>query len=218
MKNEKQVKYYSPLEEKINILSHGLGAILGIIALVPLSIKSSQFEGLLPFISFIIFGLSLVILYSASTIYHSAVEPKKRSQLRVLDHAAIYILIAGTYTPFTLVTLHGPTGWAIFYTTWGIALTGIILKIFFTGRFNILSTVMYVLMGWIIAFAIKPLINNLPSEGLIWLMAGGAAYTIGAILYSIKTIKFNHAIFHVFVLIGSFCHFMSVYFYVVPVK
>jgi hemolysin III len=126
------------------------------------------------------------------------------------------VLIAGTYTPFTLVTLQGSVGWTIFFTAWGFALTGIVLKLFFTGRFDMLSTIMYVFMGWIIVFAIKPLMNNLASEGLMWLFAGGAAYTVGAILYSIKKIKFNHAIFHVFVLAGSFCHFMAVYFYVVP--
>ncbi len=218
MKKEKQVKYYSPVEEKINILSHGLGAILSVLALVLLIIRANQLQGVLPLISFSIFGLSLIVLYTASTIYHSALEPKKRSRLRILDHAAIYVLIAGTYTPFTLVTLQSPTGWAVFYTAWGFALVGITLKLFFTGRFNIVSTLMYVLMGWIIVFAIKPLINNLSPEGLIWLMAGGAAYTIGAILYSIKKINFNHAIFHVFVLMGSFCHFMSIYFYVAPVK
>ena len=134
--------------------------------------------------------------------------------MNILDHATIYVLIAGTYTPFTIVTLNGTIGWVIFGISWGLALTGVILKLFFTGKYNLLSTIMYVLMGWVIVFAIKPLVNNLPSEGLIWLFAGGFSYTIGAILYSIKKIKFNHAIFHIFVLIGSFCHFMSVYFYV----
>ncbi|MCB0654213.1 MAG: hemolysin III family protein [Saprospiraceae bacterium] len=217
MNKTEAVKYYSPLEEKINILSHGLGGILGVVALILLVMRANELGGFWPMFSFCIFGLSLVILYAASTIYHSAQAPILRSRLRVFDHAAIYVLIAGTYTPFTLVTLEGPTGWAIFYTAWGIALAGIILKLFFTGRFSVLSTIMYVFMGWIIVFAIKPLINNLPSEGLTWLMEGGAAYTLGAILYSIKKIPFNHAIFHIFVLIGSFCHFMAVYFYVVPV-
>jgi hemolysin III len=136
--------------------------------------------------------------------------------LKIIDHASIYVLIAGTYTPFTLVTLNGTIGWVIFGTSWGLALTGIILKLFFTGKYDLISTIMYVLMGWVIVFAIKPLINNLPLEGLLWLFAGGISYTIGAILYSIKKIKFNHAIFHMFVLIGSFCHFMSVFFYVLP--
>ena len=133
-----------------------------------------------------------------------------------MDHASIYVLIAGTYTPFTLVTLNGVTGWTLFGITWGLAVSGIILKLFFTGQYNVLSTLMYIFMGWIIVFAIKPLVNNLPVDGLFWLVAGGVAYTIGAILYGIKKIKFNHSIFHVFVLLGSSCHFVAIYFYVLP--
>jgi len=134
--------------------------------------------------------------------------------LKIFDHASIYVLIAGSYTPFTLVTLNGTTGWVIFSIAWGSALIGIILKLFFTGKYSIVSTIMYVVMGWIIVFAIKPLIQHLPTYGLYWLVGGGIAYTIGAILYSIKRIKFNHALFHILVLIGSFCHFISIYFYV----
>jgi hemolysin III len=136
--------------------------------------------------------------------------------LKIIDHASIYVLIAGTYTPFTLVTLNGTIGWVIFGTSWGLALTGIILKLFFTGKYSQISTIMYVLMGWIIVFAIKPLFNNLPVEGLLWLFVGGLFYTIGAIVYSIKKINFNHAIFHIFVLSGSFSHFISVFLYVLP--
>ena len=159
---------------------------------------------------------SLMIVFAASTIYHSAKKPTLRSRLRVFDHAAIYVLIAGSYTPFTLVTLNGMVGWVLFGITWGMALTGIVLKLFYTGKFKILSTLMYVFMGWLIIFAIKPLMNNLPAEGLVWLVAGGVAYTVGAILYSIKKIKLNHAIFHVFVLIGAACQFVTVFFYVLP--
>ena len=165
-------------------------------------------------ISFGILGLSLIFLYGTSTAYHSSKNQARRSRLRILDHASIYILIAGTYTPFTLITLHGPTGWMIFGTSWGMAFTGIILKLFFTGKYQLLSTLMYVFMGWLIIFAIEHLIDKLPRAGLGWLVAGGLAYTLGAALYSIKKIRFNHAIFHVFVLLGSSCHFMAVYFYV----
>jgi len=126
------------------------------------------------------------------------------------------VLIAGTYTPFALVTLNGQAGWWIFGISWGLALSGIILKVFFTGRFQLASTLMYVFMGWIIIFAIRPLIANLSGEGLFWLLAGGVAYTLGAVLYSIRKISFNHAIFHVFVLIGSACHFVSVFYFVLP--
>jgi hemolysin III len=216
MKNLEGVKYYSSIEEKVNIISHAIGLILSIVALVLLVTRASLYGDVWHIISFSIFGSSLIILYAASTFYHSAKKPELRNRLKIIDHASIYVLIAGTYTPFTLVTLNGTIGWVIFGTSWGLALTGIILKIFFTGRYNLISTIMYVLMGWVIVFALKPLINNLPFEGFLWLFAGGISYTIGAILYSIKKLKFNHAIFHMFVLNGSFCHFMSVFFYVLP--
>ncbi len=216
MKDINGIKYYSPIEEKINIISHSIGFILSIVALVLLVTHANLHGNVRHIVSFSIFGTSLIILYVASTFYHSAKKAKLRNRLKITDHASIYILIAGTYTPFTLVTLNGTTGWVIFGTSWGLALTGIILKLFFTGKYNLISTIMYVLMGWVIIFAIKPLINNLPLNGFLWLLAGGISYTIGAILYSIKKIKFNHAIFHVFVLIGSFSHFMSVFFYVLP--
>ncbi len=213
---KKGIKYYSPREEKINIISHGIGFILSIISLVLLLTHAKRHGDLWHVVSFTLFGASLIILYAVSTLYHSTKEPELRRRLRIFDHASIYILIAGTYTPFTLVTLNGPTGWTIFGITWGFALIGIILKLFFTGKYKLISTLMYVFMGWIIVFAIKPLSDNLSSVGLFWLVAGGVIYTIGAILYSSKKIKFNHAIFHLFVLMGSGCHFLSVFFYVLP--
>lgn len=216
MQDKADVKSYSLFEEKLNIRSHATGIFLSIIALVLLVTHASLNGNVWHIVSFSIFGASLLILYTASTIYHSATDPKRRARLRVLDHASIYVLIAGTYTPFTLVTLNGSTGWIIFAISWGLALSGIILKLFFTGRFDILSTSMYIFMGWMIVFAIQPLVDNLSSEGLFWLVAGGLAYTIGAILYGINAVKYNHAIFHVFVLIGSACHFISIYFYVLP--
>lgn len=211
-------KFYSPLEERINIGSHATGFILSLIATVLLLVRANAYGNNWYLISVSVFGLSLIVLYAASTIYHSAKNPVVRNRLRIVDHASIYILIAGTYTPFTLVTLHGTVGWIIFGVTWTMALTGIVLKLFFTGRYNLVSTSMYVFMGWVIIFAIKPLIDNLAADGLYWLVAGGLAYTVGAILYAIKKIKFNHAIFHVFVLLGSTCHFISVYQYVLPDK
>lgn len=218
MKDIEIIKYYSPIEEKINITTHAIGFILSIVAFVLLVTHANLHGDVWHIVSFSIFGASLIILYAASTFYHSAKKSELRNRLKIFDHASIYILIAGTYTPFTLVTLNGTIGWVIFGTSWGLALTGIILKFFFTGKYNLISTIMYVLMGWVIVFAIKPLINNLPLEGLLWLLAGGIFYTIGAILYSIKKIKLNHAIFHMFVLSGSFCQFMSVFFYVLPSK
>ena len=214
MTKNKHLTYYPTTEEKINILTHGLGLLLSIAALVLLVIHASTHGTARHIVSFTIFGASLILLYSASTLYHYSQKPDIRRKLNILDHASIYVLIAGTYTPFTLITLKGWLGWTIFGITWGIAIIGVFFKLFYTGRFDKISTIAYVAMGWIIIFAVKPLIENLPLNGLYWLLAGGIFYTIGAVLYSVKKIKFNHAIFHVFVLLGSFSHFMAIYFYV----
>ena len=208
------VNFYSPVEERLNIGSHIIGLILSVVGLVMLLIRAATQGGVPEVFSASVFGASLVALYGASTAYHRAVDPAMRKKLRVVDHAIIYILIAGTYTPFTLITLNGPVGWTIFGVSWLMAAIGITLKLFFTGRFHVLSTLMYILMGWMIMFAVKPLAHNLSTEGLFWLIAGGLFYTVGAVIYSIKMIPFNHAIFHLFVLAGSICHFISVYSYV----
>ena len=214
MEKKTNIQFYSPAEEKLNIWSHAFGIFLSIIALVLLIIKAVQQDNIWMMISFPIFGVSLILLYLASTLYHASKEPQKRFKLKVFDHAAIYVLIAGSYTPFTLVSLNGETGWLIFSMVWVMAFTGIILKLFFTGRFKIVSTAMYVLMGWLIIFYFQELTARLHEKGVFYLILGGVLYTIGAILYSIKKIKFNHAIFHFFVLAGSFCHFLSIYLYV----
>jgi len=211
---EKHLTYYPKTEEKFNIITHAIGLLLSIAALVVLIVHASSNGSATHIVSFTIFGASLILLYSASTFYHYSQNPNLRRKLNILDHASIYILIAGTYTPFTLVTLKGPIGWTIFGITWGIALVGVFFKLFYTGKYDKISTIAYVAMGWIIIFAVKPLIENLPLNGLYWLLAGGVFYTVGAILYSIKKINYNHAIFHVFVLLGSFSHFMAIYFYV----
>lgn len=217
MSKVKPIKFYSPLEESINVGSHALGFIFGVIALILLVIKSVQFGSVWHVVSFSIYGASIVILYAASTLYHNAKDPKVRRHLKVFDHAAIYVLIAGTYTPYALVTLHGFEGWLLFGLSWGIAIIGIILKLFFTGRFNIISTLAYVFMGWMIIFIIDTLVAKLSENGVFWLFAGGIAYTVGAVIYAIPKIKMHHAIFHVFVLLGTACHFISVYFYVLEV-
>jgi len=217
MNDKIEIKFYSPLEEKTNVISHAIGLGLSVIALVLLFTRAIRQGDIWHVVSFSFFGVSLCVLYAASTFYHNAKKPELRSKLRVFDHASIYVLIAGTYTPYTLVTLNGLTGWVIFGISWGLAITGIILKIFFTGKYNFISTLMYVFMGWIIIFAIKPLANRLSSDGIFWLTAGGISYTLGAVIYSIKKIIFNHAIFHIFVLLGSGCHFLSVFLYVLPI-
>lgn len=209
-------KSYPPAEERLNILSHALGLLASMVALVLLVQRAMSFDSPIALVSFTVFGLSLITLYGVSTAYHSATDPDRRLRLRVADHAAIYILIAGTYTPLALVTLAGSVGNTIFAVTWLMAITGIVLKLFFTGRFDLLSTLMYVFMGWLIVFAINPIIESLPLSGLVWLVSGGLAYTVGAVLYAIKALPFNHAIFHGFVLLGSFCHFVVVYAYVIP--
>ena len=216
MEKIKKAVVYPPLEEKINVISHAIGLLLSVLALILLIVYSSTYGNAWHIVSAIIFGLSLITLYSASTIYHSTKDPIIRQRLRIFDHAAIYVLIAGTYTPITLVVLNGTTGWILFALVWGMALIGIILKLFFTGRYNLLSTIMYVAMGWLVVFAVNPLIESLDPAGLYWLAAGGIFYTVGAFLYSRKSLAFNHAIFHIFVLFGSFCHFIAVFYYVLP--
>lgn len=210
--------FYESKEETLNVITHGIGFILSIVALVLLVVYASKEGTVWHITSFAIFGASLIVLYAASTLYHYTQNPDLRFKLNILDHSAIYVLIAGTYTPFTLVVLKGWVGWTIFGLSWGLAIIGIVFKIFYFGRFDKISTIAYVLMGWIIILAIKPLIENFPVNGLLWLLSGGIAYSIGALLYSLKSIRYNHALFHIFVLIGSFCHFMAIFFYVLPAK
>ncbi|MCW8873378.1 MAG: hemolysin III family protein [Xanthomonadales bacterium] len=208
--------YYAPTEERINILSHAMGLLFSIAALLALVTRALLHGTAWHLVSFSVFAISLIALYTASTAYHSTRDPSLRIRLRTVDHATIYVLIAGTYTPFALVTLQGSIGWLLFAITWGMAVTGIVLKLFFTGRYNQVSTLMYVFMGWLIVFFIKPLIAQFPSAGLAWLLAGGISYTLGAVLYSIPKVPYHHAIFHLFVVLGSFCHFIAVYAYVLP--
>jgi len=215
---KKDITYYEPKEEKFNVISHAIGLVLSIVGLVLLVVYASIYGSAWHIVSFSIYGASLIVLYLASTFYHYSQSPKLRHRLNIFDHSAIYVLIAGTYTPFTLVVLNGWVGWTIFGVSWGLAIAGIILKLFFTGKYDKISTFAYVLMGWVVIFAIKPLVENLPFEGLMWLLAGGIFYTVGAVLYSIKKLKYNHAIFHIFVLLGSFAHFIAVFFYVLPIK
>ena len=202
---------YSKREEQLNIVSHGFGLFLSIVAFPFLILKAFDFEGFWKPISFIIYGLSMIILYAASTFYHAAKHPTKRRKLNIFDHAAIYVLIAGSYSPFCLVALNSKLGWYMFLFVWLFALVGIILKLFFTGKFNKISTAMYLLMGWQVMFFIKPLSASLTEKGFQFLVAGGIFYSVGAILYSIKQIPYNHAIFHLFVLLGSFSHFLAIY-------
>ena len=202
---------YSEKEENLNVFSHALGLLASSVAFPFLLIKSLTISGFWNSASFVIFGLSLMILYAASTFYHAAKKPKNRRKLNIFDHAAIYVLIAGSYTPFCLVGLSSKLGWYMFIFVWTFALIGIVLKLFFTGKFDKISTAMYLLMGWQVMFFAKPLAESLTSYSLNLLIAGGVFYTIGAILYSIKKLPYNHATFHVFVLLGSISHFFAIY-------
>jgi hemolysin III len=203
---------YSKKEELLNIYSHGFGFVTSLVGFVLLILKSITYASFWDRMGFLVFGLSLLILYAASTLYHKAIDPIKRLRLKVFDHAAIFVLIAGSYSPFCIVGLKGSAlGWKMFIIVWVIAFTGIIFKLFFTGKLKHVSTIMYVLMGWLVVFFIKPLMASLSEISSDYLILGGVFYTIGAILYSIKKIPYNHAIFHVFVLLGSFSHFWAIY-------
>ena len=204
---------YSKKEEKLNVLTHAFGLIMSIVGLPFLLLKSLQYNGFWQPLSIVIFGVSLIVLYAASTFYHASKDSKLRRKLNIFDHAAIYFLIAGTYSPFTIIILDGSLGWLIFSCTWVFAFVGIVLKFFFTGRYDKLSTAIYILMGWQIILVIKPLMNAFSINGLQFLFAGGVFYTVGALLYSSKKITYNHAIFHVFVLLGSTSHFICIYKY-----
>jgi hemolysin III len=205
------------LEEILNAVTHGIGTILAIIALcVMVGLYNDVSEWHL--LSGAIYGGSLVLLYLASTLYHSFTNEKLKSLFKFFDHAAIYILIAGNYTPFALIPLHGNFGWTIFGVIWSLAAIGILFKVFFVKRFKILSTICYLLMGWFAVFIMKPLIAALSIEAIYWLVAGGLFYTVGAVFYLVKRIPYNHAIWHLFVLAGSAAHFIAVVNYVLPLQ
>jgi hemolysin III len=209
---------YSFIEELFNCITHGIGILISIAGLVAMVVFSGLYGNTLHIVSSAIFGTALVMLYTASTLYHSCQKPNLKHRFKILDHSCIYILIAGTYTPFLLVTLKGSVGWSMFALVWSLAVIGILFKMFFVHRFKLISTIAYILMGWIIIFAIKPLLQALPEGGLVWLVCGGLAYTLGTIFYMWNKLPFNHAIWHSFVLGGSICHFCAVMFYVIPLN
>lgn len=205
---------FSIREEIAHAITHGVGAVLSIVALVVLVAFSSTSGDPYRIVSVAVFGTTLVILYAASTIYHAVPHPTAKRVLRILDHVAIYLLIAGTYTPFVLVTLRGAMGWTLFGIVWGLALAGIIYKLFLTGRFPAISMIVYLAMGWLGVVAAKSAYDALQWSGMAWLVAGGLAYTLGTLFYGMKRIPYNHAIWHVFVIVGSACHFVCVLFFV----
>jgi hemolysin III len=200
-----------------NAITHGIGAVLAIIGAVALIAASTHGTPWLV-VSCSIFSVTLVLVYVCSTLYHSLVRTRARHVFHILDHSSIYLLIAGTYTPFMLVTMRGPLGWTIFGIEWGLAVAGVIFKSFAVGRFEVASALVYLAQGWFIVIAVRPLISTLGWHGLLWLGAGGVAYTLGIIFFALDRLRYFHALWHMFVLAGSVAHYFAILFYVVPVR
>lgn len=207
---------YTPLEEWMNTLSHGLAALLSVVGLVVLVMQASALGDPWKIVSVSIYGASLLLLYVASTTYHAVRDPVLKWRLKTCDHCAIFLLIAGTYTPFLLVNLRGDAGWWMFGIIWGLTVFGITMKLVFGHRFKALQITTYLLMGWLVVFASSSLAENLSREAIELLVAGGVVYTTGVVFYLVKSIPYNHAIWHLFVLGGSACHFFAVYFGTLP--
>jgi len=202
--------------ELANSITHGLGAVLSVLALVLLVVLAALHGTARHVVGAAIFGATLVLLYTMSTLYHALRNPRAKRVFKILDHSAIYLLIAGTYTPFCLATLRGGWGWSLFGVVWGLAALGVAFKAVFTGRFELLSTAVYLAMGWMVMVAAVPLWRALPAPGMAWLMAGGACYTLGVAFYVWHRLKFHHAVWHLFVLGGSLCHVVAVLGSVIP--
>lgn len=213
-----QVKERLPLEEVANCATHGVGlalSVAGFVALVALAWADGDAWHVA---SCGVYGASLVALYLASTLYHGARAPRFKELFQALDHCGIYLLIAGTYTPFTLVTLRGPWGWTLFGLVWGLALAGILFRVLFGTRYRPLAVASYVMLGWLCVVAVKPILELVPLGALAWIAAGGFAYTAGVFFFAAKRIPHNHAIWHLFVLGGSICHYVAVLMYVLPAR
>jgi hemolysin III len=207
---------YTRKEEIANAITHGIGSALSIAALVLLIVFSSLYGNAWHIVSFTIFGSTMLFLYTSSTLVHSFPDGKVKDFFEILDHSAIYLFIAGTYTPFMLVVVKGALGWTLFGIVWGIAIFGVVFKAFFTKKFLFLSTLIYILMGWLIVFAWNPLTDALSSDGLMLLIYGGILYTVGTIFYVWRSFPYHHAVWHLFVLAGSTLHFFAVFKYVLP--
>jgi hemolysin III len=196
-------------EEIANSITHGTGVGLSIAALVILVVFAAKRSDAWKVVSFSIYGATMISLYLASTLYHAFPQPKVKRFFRILDHSSIFLLIAGTYTPVTIGALRGGWGWALFGVIWGLAIAGINLKIFALGKLKILSVIIYVLMGWMVLIAVDPLRRSLPSVFMMWMLVGGLSYTLGVLFYVFRKLPFHHAVWHLFVLGGSVCHFFG---------
>ncbi len=201
-------------EEKLNAVAHAIGVLFGIAALILLISFDSKKTNWSLF-SIIVYGISIIILFTSSTLYHAVKGKERKHYFRIVDHISIYLLIAGTYTPVLLIALHASLGWTLFWIVWSIAGFGIILKLFFTGRFEVFSTLLYLAMGWLIVFDFSNLSNTIGDEGVLLLFGGGLFYTVGIVFYAIEKIPLNHVIWHLFVLAGAISHFFMIFFYVI---
>ncbi|MFS1464217.1 PAQR family membrane homeostasis protein TrhA [Vibrio lentus] len=209
---------YSDIEERANAITHGLGVVLGVVGLILLLIRAFDYQAdMLTVASMAVYGCSIILLFLASTLYHSITTEKTKRLLKTFDHCAIYLLIAGSYTPFLLVGLRTPLAMGLMAVIWGIALVGIIMKIAFVYRFKRLSLFIYLAMGWLSLIVVYQLAMNIDIGGLVLLAVGGVIYSLGVIFYVAKRIPYNHAIWHLFVLAGCACHFFAIYLYVTPV-
>jgi hemolysin III len=204
---------FSKGEEIANSITHGIGALLSIAALVLLIIFSSLYGNAWHVVSFTLFGVTMVLLYTSSTLVHSFPAGKAKDVFEIMDHSAIYFFIAGTYTPFLFIAVKGSLGWTLFGIVWGLAIGGTIFKAFFVKKYLFASTILYVLMGWLIVLAWNPLVEHIPHNGVTLLVIGGVLYTVGAIFYLWRGFRFHHAIWHLFVLGGTATHFFAVLFY-----
>ena len=198
-----------------NAITHGIGAALAIAGAAYLIVVSTRGTATL-IVSCSVFGATLILVYVCSTLYHSLVRTRARHVLHILDHSAIYLLIAGTYTPFTLITLHGPVGWLLFGVEWSLAIAGVIFKSFAVGQFAVASALVYLFQGWFVVFAFRPLLHAIGWHGIMWMGAGGLAYTLGIVFFALDRLRYFHATWHVFVLAGSVAHYFAILFYVVP--
>ena len=206
-----QPSRYSVGEEIAHAISHGIGALLGIAGLAVLTVAAAtRGDGAGDIVPCVIYGVAMVLMFTTSTLYHSFPWPRVKRVFRVLDHEMIFLMIAGSYTPLMLITLRGRLGWTLFGIVWGIAAAGMLFQGFFTGRFKGASTALYLVMGWICVFALKPLVESLPAAGLRWLVVGGLCYTLGAVVYLFKRVPYHHVVWHVMVLAGSACHYVVV--------
>jgi len=200
-----------------NAITHGIGAGLAIAGAVCLIVASTRGSARL-IVSCAIFSGSLVLVYLCSTLYHSLARTGARHVFHVLDHSAIYILIAGTYTPFTLISLRGPLGWILFAVVWALAVAGVVFKSLAVDRFAVASTVVYLLQGWLAVVVVRSLLHAIGWHGMFWLLAGGVAYTFGVLFFALDRLRYFHAAWHIFVMAGSIAHYFAVYFYVVPAR